>query len=288
MEWLKRMTDALDLIEERLTEPLDIGQIARAACASPFHFQRMFHMVTGMTVYEYVRKRRLTLAAQELAMTSAKVVDVALKYGYETPESFAKAFRKAHGIAPSAARNPGAPLKAFPRIAFHLSLRGDKEMEYKIMERESFTVVGKAKRVSCVDGENLRQVPEFWVQCGKDGTEEKLLEIASPNSGDMLGICTDFGGDEFTYLIAVEADADAADPAAGLVAREIPAHTWAVFTSVGPIPAAIQDVWQRIYKEWLPATGYEHAEGPELEVYPPGDASAADYRCEIWLPIVKK
>lgn len=128
MEWLVRMKDALDLMERKMEEQLDIGEIAKVAYSSPFHFQRMFHMLTGVTVAEYIRKRKLTLAAQELAISSAKVLDVALKYGYDSPESFSKAFRKLHGITPSAAREPGAQLKAFPRISFHLSLKSSGMM----------------------------------------------------------------------------------------------------------------------------------------------------------------
>jgi AraC family transcriptional regulator len=129
------MKDALDLMEKKMEEPLDIEEIAKAAYSSPFHFQRMFHMLTGMTVAEYMRKRKLTLAAQELAMSSSKVVDVAFKYGYDSPESFSKAFRKIHGIAPSEARNSGVSLKAFPRISFHISLKGDKDVDYRIVQR---------------------------------------------------------------------------------------------------------------------------------------------------------
>ena len=142
MEWLKRMADAVAYMEEHMEEPFDIADVARTACSSVFHFQRMFHMLTGATVAEYVRRRRLTLATQELAVAGAKVLEVALKYGYDTPESFAKAFRRVHGTNPSAAREPGANLKAYPRISFHLSLKGDKEMDYRIVEREAFQVVG--------------------------------------------------------------------------------------------------------------------------------------------------
>lgn len=150
MEWLNRMRDALDYMERHMTEPVNMDEIAKAACSSPFHFQRMFNLLTGVTVAEYIRKRRLTLAAQELAMTPVRVLDVALKYGYDSPEAFAKAFRKAHGITPSAAREPGTVLKAFPRLSFHLSLKGDKEMDYRIVHKEVFKVVGKRWRLPAV------------------------------------------------------------------------------------------------------------------------------------------
>ncbi|MBB3110809.1 AraC family transcriptional regulator [Paenibacillus phyllosphaerae] len=286
MEWLLRLKEAMDYIESRMEEKLDIEAVASVACSSPFHFQRMFSMVTGCTVAEYVRRRKLTLAAQELASSSAKVIDVALKYGYESPESFAKAFRKAHGITPTEAREPGVVLKAFPRITFHLSLKGDQEMEYRIIERPAFTVVGKTYEVSCKDGENHRLIPTFWAACGQDGTIDKLAALSPKH--ETLGICMDFRHPEerFTYMIGAESSAPLTDD--GFVAREIPAATWAVFTSTGPMPHAIQNLWGRIFQEWFPSSSYEHAGGPEFELYPDEDPNAGDYKCEVWIPIKPK
>jgi AraC family transcriptional regulator len=273
LEWLLRIKNALDLLEERIQQPLDIDEIAKAAYSSPFHFQRMFHMLTGVTVADYVRKRRLTLAAQELSLSATKVLDVAFKYGYDSPESFSKAFRKVHGISPSEARSPGVSLKAFPRISFHLSLKGDQDMDYKIVEKEAFTVIGKSIQVTTKNGENFRRIPEFWNELNADGTSDRIYALGTGD--DILGICLDVKHEEeqFTYLIAAEGSEDAA---------------WAVFTSIGPMTDSIQNVWQRIYQEWFPATGYEHAGGPELEVYAMGDPRAEDYRSEVWIPIMKK
>ncbi|MBB6672060.1 AraC family transcriptional regulator [Cohnella nanjingensis] len=289
LDWLKRMMDALDLMEGSMEERLDIEEIAKAAYVSPFHFQRMFFMLTGMTIAEYMRKRRLTLAAQEIASSSVKVIDAALKYGYDSPESFAKAFRKIHGVSPSEARQPGVSLKAYPRISFHLSLKGDKDMDYRIVEKEGFEVVGKSIRLK--DGEQPR-IAELWAASNQDGTAARLSAFGD---GDLLyGVCLDMqpGEGDFTYMVAGRIDASrehvAADAADGLERASIPAATWAIFPSVGPLPGAIQSVFSRIYQEWFPATGYEHAGGPEMEVYPSGDTTAEHYRCEIWVPVVKK
>lgn len=288
LDWLIRMKNSLELIERKMEEDLDIIEIAKVAYSSPFHFQRMFHMLTGLTVAEYIRKRKLTLAAQELAMSSAKVLDVALKYGYDSPESFSKAFRKAHGVPPSAARDPGICLKAFPRISFHLSLKGDKDMDYRIVEKDGFTVVSKSIQISTREGENFRRIPQFWQDCLSDGTVEKL-NLAGTKK-DLLGICMnmDHAKEEFTYAIAIEDDSKDKNYGNEFSSKDIPAAVWAVFPSVGPMPGAIQKVWERIFQEWFPSTGYEHTGGPELEVYPAGDATADDYRCEVWVPIVKK
>lgn len=287
MEWLDRMNNALNYLERTMEEPLNIEAAARAACSSPFHFQRMFYMLTGVTVAEYVRKRKLTLAAQELASSNIRVLDLALKYGYDTPESFAKAFRRIHGINPSAAREPGTKLKAYPRLSFQISLKGEQAMDYQIIDKLGFKVVGKSIRVSTQDGENFRRIPKFWDECMEDGTYTQICRLAAEQS--VLGICMDFSAEqqELTYMIAVESSSD---PPAGLSGREIPAATWAVFQASGPLPESIQTVWKRIFSEWFPATGYEHAGGPELEVYPnpEGQADPSDYRCEVWIPVVRQ
>jgi AraC family transcriptional regulator len=284
LEWLDRITEVIDTIEQRLTEHLDVEDVAKSTYSSPFHFQRMFHVLTGVTVAEYIRKRRLTLAAQELVMSADRVVDIALKYGYESPESFAKAFRKAHGISPSEARAQGAVLKAFPRISFHLALKGDKEMDYKIVHRDAFHVIGKSIRVSYKEGENLGYIPQFWDNCIADGMVERLRSLRP--DGELLGICMDrdYDNEEFTYAVAAEADMPVSD---GLVKFQIPASTWAVFAVTGALPHAVQEITKRIFEEWFPGTTYQHTGGPELEVYPPGHRLSEEYEFEVWIPVVK-
>jgi AraC family transcriptional regulator len=286
LEWLQRMSNAIDYIEKHLEEPFDVAKIAQVACSSSFHFQRMFHMLTGDTLVEYIRKRRLTLAAQELAVKKVKVIDIALKYGYETPESFAKAFKRIHGVSPTAARLPGMSLKAFPRISFQLSVKGNQNMEYKIVEEKSFQVVGKVLSVSTKDVENFKRIPQFWKECNSDGTCEKLCRYFQAT--EILGVCMDmeYEKEQFVYMIA--AKKSRTYTGSEFVEKTIPASNWAVFTSVGPLPNAIQRVWEGIFQEWFPATGYEHAVAPELEIYPDGDMNGEDYQCEVWIPIVKK
>lgn len=147
---------------------------------SKYHYQRMFHMITGVTVADYIRKRRLTMAAQELASSSTKVLDVALKYGYQTPEAFTKAFQRLHGMNPSDARKQGANLKAFPRFSFQIQIKGIEAMNYQIMEKESFSIMGVEKKVSTRDGENFRVIPGFWQEVTQDGTCDNLGEMAGP------------------------------------------------------------------------------------------------------------
>ncbi len=286
MEWLKRMSDSIDYLEEHMEEKFDIDEVAKKALSSKFHFQRMFHMLTGVTVAEYVRKRRLTLAAQELTTSDVKVIDVALKYGYQTPESFTKAFRKIHGVNPSEVRESGIKLKAYPRISFQIQLKGEKEMNYKIVDKEGFEIIGKGIKVTTENDENFKIIPKFWQESCQNGVCDKLSSFA----GDLglLGVCMEFSPEqkEFTYLIAIEKGEDVSLD--DCVVKEIPASTWAASLNLlATMPHAIQDVTKRILSEWFPATGYEHADAPELEVYLPGNPDAEDYRCEFGFRLLR-
>ncbi|WP_226669558.1 AraC family transcriptional regulator [Metabacillus litoralis] len=284
MEGLQRMNDSLHYIEGNLDSTLQIEEIAKIACMSKFHFQRMFQMVTGFTVAEYIRKRKLTLAAQELIHANVRVIDVALKYGYESPESFSKAFRKAHGISPIEVRKTGSNIKAFPKLSFQIQLKGEQEMNYKIVHKDEFIVSGKGTKVTM--GENNKEIPLFWNTINRSGLTKTLATHADEMG--LMGICLNHNleQEEMTYFIGVEKISEKVIQECE--ERTIPASTWAVFEVVGPMPHSIQNVWKRIFSEWFPSTGYEHGNGPEIEVYPDGDAFAEDYRSEVWVPIMKK
>ncbi|WP_082687022.1 AraC family transcriptional regulator [Bacillus sp. FJAT-27445] len=286
MEGLQRMLDSIDYMEQNLDNNLLIEDIAAVACMSKFHFQRMFSMLTGYTVSEYIRNRRLTLAAQEVVNSKTKVIDVAMKYGYESPESFTKAFRRIHGISPSDAKKNSQTLKAYPRLSFQIQLKGDVEMDYRIVEKEAFNVVGKSIRTSTIGGENSRNIPAFWVESNQNGLSKELVKNCGPLG--LIGVCMDFDKEQenLTYLICAEKNISQLPE--DWEERQIPSASWAVFPVQGAMPAAIQKVWGRIYSEWFPATGYEHAGGPEMEVYcSPTDPYSDDYYSEIWIPIKK-
>lgn len=293
MEWFDALNRALTYLEEHIAEPYDIEAVSKIALSSPFHFQRMFSIITGITVADYVRRRRLTLAAQDI-LAGKKVIDCALAYGYETPEAFTKAFRRMHGVSPTAARKQGVRLKAFPKLSFHISIKGEQDMNYRIIEKDAFGVIGACKQISNKDGENFKVIPKFWDELYAD----KTMDVLFANMGELgvMGICTNFRAqpdhrlsgeplEVFDYLIAVE---DHGLSLPGMTKLEIPAKTWAIFEAIGPIPDAIQNVWQRVFSEWFPATGYQLADGPELEIYYPGNPQDADYKSEVWIPIVKK
>ncbi|MGD6816427.1 AraC family transcriptional regulator [Metabacillus sp. 84] len=287
MEALIHMNKSLDYIERHLDDEITMEKAAAIACMSKFHFQRMFLMVTGVTPGDYVRKRRLTIAAQELANSNVKIIDVALKYGYETPESFSKAFKKAHGMSPSEVRKAECVLKAYPRISFQIQLKGAKAMNYRFIEKEAFPVVGKAIKLSTAKSAQQGEISKFWQEANQTNGLNEQLEPLTGSMG-FLGICMDFNQEQETMSYMIAAEKPEGFRNSGLEERIIPPRKWTVFESNGPMPHAIQEVWGRIFGEWFPSTGYELAEGPELEVYPAGDPYSDDYRCEVWIPIIKK
>lgn len=245
MDWLDAMNEAVEYLEANITEKIDIEKVAKIALSSTFHFQRMYHMITGITIGEYVRRRRLTLAAQDI-LFGEKIIDVAYKYGYETPEAFTKAFKKMHGINPSAAREPGVNLNAYPKLSFHISIRGDKNMNYRIIDKGSFTIIGKQTRISAVYGENFKQVPGFWHKCMNDGSYEWICSKAG-NLG-VIGASTDlqnFNKGFFNYTIGIEKINEVLPR--GYTSVNIPPATWAVFESVGSLPEALHDIVRRIF-----------------------------------------
>lgn len=283
MEWLNAMNNAVEYIEANITKKIDIEEVAKIALSSTFHFQRMYHMITGVTLGEYIRRRRLTLAVQDI-ISGEKIINVSHKYGYETPEAFTKAFRKMYGVSPTAARELGVNLKAYPKLSFHLSIKGDKDMNYRIFHKESFMVVGKQTKISMLDEQNFSQVPKFWRGCMKEGSYQWMSSKAGKLG--ILGISKDFDKykDEFNYMMAIEKIQSIPK---GYVSANIPAATWAAFKAVGPVPEALHDLLRRIYSEWMPSMGYQHDCAPDLEIYPIGDMFSTNYSCEIWIPIKK-
>ncbi|MGE7118580.1 AraC family transcriptional regulator [Peribacillus sp. NPDC046944] len=285
MGWVESIQKALDYIEEHLIDDLTIENISSQANASAFHFQRTFTILTDISVGEYIRRRRLTLAAQELVSTNGKVIDVAYKYGYDTPEAFSKAFRRQHGVPPSEARKYMGKLTFYERLVIQVLLKGAEPMKYNIVERDSFRVVGIKREFSLENEENLIGIPKLWDEVNSDGTSNRLGKLNNGRIKGLLGICVDSPEDErnsIDYWVATEYDGSVPKDYSGLT---IPASKWVVFEVSGPMPEAMQKVWKHIFSEWFPASGHEHAGTPEMEVYVEDDASAADYYSEIWIPI---
>jgi AraC family transcriptional regulator len=290
MEWSERMNAAIGYIENNLENEIDFNTAAQKACCSTFHFQRMFSVVIGIAPGEYVRRRRLTLAARDLVSSGSRVIDIALKYGYDSPVSFSRAFRNLHGVTPQVARSGGVPLAAVPRICFSVILVGGMDMDYKIIEKPAFTTVGRGKKFSTSHGQNFIKIPQFWQEFMKSPDFAALLELGGKKpglvtGGECLGLCIageNNSWEPFTYAICVETSTK---NHAGFEVYPVPAANWAVFDCK---LTNIQEVTKRIFNEWFPSTGFEHDFRPEIEVYFPEDARTREMPCHIWIPIIRK
>ena len=288
MDWITGIQRALDYTEAHLTEDVDYAAVAKQACSSAFHFQRMFGLLCGFTLGDYIRMRRLALAAEELVRTRDKVVDIALKYGYDTPESFSRAFTRFHGVSPTDARR-GKTVKSFSRLSVKLILSGGSTMDYRIEKRDAFQVVCSVKQVSKQQGDTASaDISAFWNESGalmpaicKYGRFDRF--------NGVLGVC--FSGEMadsgFPYGIGAEYNGMPIEGNA-LEIVDIPAQTYAVFQCKGKMPEAFQETYQKICTEFFPQSNYEYGNGVEIEVYPSADVQDVNYACEIWIAVNEK
>lgn len=281
MDWLDRMNNVLDYIEENLEEEIDYKQLAKIAYCSEFHFSRMFASISGISLSEYIRRRRLTLAAFELQKSDKRILEIANMYGYESADAFSRAFKKLHGIKPSECRQQGTQLKAFPKISFQLSIKGDTEMEYRIENLDfELRIIGKSNSVKT--SRAFKTIPTIWSKAKKDGFMQELIELSWENPKcsleGILGVCGKEAAimdEAFNYFTGVRYDGDARE---GMETLIIPPATWAVFPN-------IVEAWKRLYAEWVPTSGYELANLPCMECYyGPGHKP----RHELWVPIISK
>lgn len=291
MDWIQGIKRAIDYVEANITKEIDFEEVAQQSYSSPFHFQRVFGILCGYSLGDYIRKRRLSLAGEELSRGNAKVIDVALKYGYDTPESFSRAFSKFHGIAPSEAKH-GGNVKIFTPLSVKLTLTGGTKMDYRIEKREAFQVVCKRARVGKPQSANATpDITALWKQYGADGTMDRLISYLpkNPVMKGLLGICfsSELDAKQFPYGIGTEYDGRKIDGDFEIIT--IPANTYAVFKSKGKMPDAFIDTYNRIVTEFFPQSSqYEYAENVEFEVYSSADTRNPNYECEIWIAVNEK
>ena len=279
MEWIQRLNGAICYIAEQLTGEIDYEQLGRIACCSAYHFQRMFSYMAGIPLSEYIRRRKMSRAAADL-QNGKKVIDVACDYGYQSPTAFNRAFQSVHGIAPSALRQEGVSLKSFPPLTFTITVKGVEAMQYRIETKNAFRVVGISAPLSKEIAQNFEEVPKLWQGAAANGTIQKLVEMMDTPPMGLLGVSACNDAEQWKYLIAVSTTQPAGDFEEFLV----PAATWAIFPGSGS-GVSIQNLEERIITEWLPTSGYEYANGPDIEVYLTPDSQQAQY--EVWIPVVK-
>ncbi len=281
MDWIKIIENALRYIEENLSGELTVGRIAEKVNISPFYFQKGFSMLCGYSVGEYIRMRRLSVAGSELVTSDNKVIDLALKYGYDSPDSFTKAFTRFHGSTPTDVRRKGALLKSFAPLHIKIILDGGNTMEYRVEEKPEFRVMGVSKIFSYETAN--ADIPQYW--------DEIHVQAAVKPVEGMYGICFDeeMGGNRFRYMIADDLEEGEAEEK-NLETYEVPRHTWAIFPCRGAMPLSLQEVNRRIFSEWLPASNYEIAEGYNIEYYSDSaefkdGTQDPDYYAEVWIPV---
>ncbi|MFJ5728739.1 AraC family transcriptional regulator [Streptomyces paradoxus] len=287
---LDRLNQAMDRIERNLGDSIDVADLARGACTSEYHLRRIFSALAGMPLSEYVRRRRLTVAGAEVLSGDATLLEIAIRYGYGSGEAFARAFRTMHGVGPGEARRTGAALVSQPRLAFRLTVEGNSSMHYRVVDRPAFTVTGFKTRVPLIHSGPNQAIIDFVRGLDKSAVS-RLEKLSDQEPGGLVAVCDDLDpsraeGTELDYYQAVITSAPAPAPE-GTTALPVPPGTWAVFTTSGPAPAAIQELWRDVFTEWFPSNPYRTRPGPEiLRTRLSPDGTEAD--AELWLPVERE
>ncbi|MFF7454026.1 GyrI-like domain-containing protein [Kitasatospora sp. NPDC008115] len=288
---LDRLNQAMEYVEEHLDGTVDAAELARIATTSEYHFRRLFSALAGMPLSEYLRRRRLTLAGAEVLAGERTLLDIAVRHGYGSGEAFARAFRAMHGVGPGEARRAGADavLVSQPRMSFRLVVEGSSSMEYRIVERPAFRVVGRRARVPLVHEGVNPAMAAFIRGLGRE-TVERIAALSELEPKGVVAV-TEFFSDsreegvplDYYHAVVTAAGTEAPED---LDVREVPAGTWAVFANTGPYPLALQEMWRDVFTQWIPSNPYEFRLGPEIlrvDVRPDGEEADA----ELWIPVLR-
>lgn len=296
MEWIAVMQRAITYMEEHLMEEMNYENVAKHVHTSNYEFHRAFSFLTGMTANTYIRNRKLSLAGREIVETDAKITDIALKYGYETPESFTKAFTRFHGIAPKFAREESAKLVLFNPLTIKLTVEGGKIMDYRIVQtkEQKFIAFTRSFRNEIINDEENHDIPDFWGECHDKNRIEPILNFRPEGKRDLYGLCspTKDGEDTFEYGIGVIIDEETIDfdademKKAGYCIWDVKPGTYVVFDCIGEDGDCIGSTWSKFYKEFLPQMGYESETETDYEIY--FEKGREGLFCELWIPIRKK
>ncbi|MYR40190.1 helix-turn-helix domain-containing protein [Streptomyces sp. SID4944] len=288
---LERLNEAMEYIESHLGERIEVADLARTAMTSEYHFRRMFSALAGVPLAEYIRRRRMTVAGAEvLGHPDRTLLEVAVRYGYDTGEGFARAFRAVHGIGPGEARRTGAVLRSQQRLTFRLVVEGSSAMNYRLVEKGEFRVVGRKARVPLIHEGPNPAIAEFIRSIGREELK-RIAALSDQEPTGLVGVSDKLDpsraeGTELDYYHGVVRGPEPSDegPEEGLDSLPVPAGTWAVFTNDGEFPQALQYLWRDVFTQWFPSNPYASRPGPEIlsvRLYEEGKRAAA----ELWIPV---
>lgn len=274
----------LDYIEDNIDKEINIKVIAQIACMSEYNFQKVFTVLTDISLGEYIRRRKLSRSLYEVCDTNHKIIDIAYKYGYESPDSYTKAFKNLFDMTPSKARQYPEKLKSFPKLSVFIKIKGAAEMNYKIVEKDAFSVIGLKESYPNLE-EGQRKIPDFWSRFNGSGDDENLERCMSTHhEAGYLGLCVPKEGMAYDYMIGVITD-EQKDPDS-FERIHVPASKWLVFEAKGLLPQSVQKTYKEIYESFIPSSQYKLASTPDFEFYPSGNVQSPDYITEIWIPVV--
>ncbi|MGA5554222.1 AraC family transcriptional regulator [Streptomyces lavendulocolor] len=282
---LEGLNQAMEHIERHLDQRIETADLARIAVTSEYHFRRLFSALAGMPLSEYVRRRRLTVAGAEVLDGERTLLEVAVRYGYTSGEAFARAFRAMHGVGPGEARRNGAPLRSQPRMSFRLVVEGSGSMQYKVVEKDAFRVVGRKARVPLVHEGMNPAIAAFIRGLGRE-TLERIESLSDQEPRGIVSVSDDLHESraEGTELDYYHGAASGAEVPEDMDALAVPAGTWAVFESSGPFPQTLQHLWRDVFTQWFPSNPYRSRPGPEiLRTRLSPDGARAD--AELWIPV---
>ena len=296
MEWIAAIQKAITYMETHLLEEIHYEDVAKQIHISSYEFHRAFSFLAGMTPNAYIRNRRLSLAGREIVETDGKITDIAMKYGYDTPESFTKAFTRFHGVAPRYAREGTAKLVLFNPLVIKLTVEGGMGMEYNIVQtkQQKFLAIARDFPNTIINDESNHDIPDFWGECQDKNRIDPLLDLRPSGKKDLYGLCTPTleGEDTFSYGIGVLMDEDTAGfdladmESAGYRIWDVKAGTYVVFDCMGNDGDCISETWAKFYQEFLPQMGYEAESETDYEIYP--ENGKKGLFCELWIPVKKK
>lgn len=283
MDWVDKMNAAIAYIEENMTNNLTTETIAKIVDCSAYHFQRMFAYMTGIPLSEYIRRRKMSLAVVDLKTEGTKIIDVALKYGYQSPTAFTRAFKSVHGIAPSLIKLEGVSVKSYPPLTFQMVIKGTESLNFRIESKEAFRVVGISIPLYGDFAEMVEPVEQVWKIAENNGTLQKLKSLMGEDSLGLLEVMIpDETIESWRYLIAVATDTPLVD---SLEEYIVDAYTWAIFSYEGKSIEETQKIGERVISEWLPTSGYEYDNGPDISLH--AKEGPTGTILEYWLPIKK-